>query len=825
MARLSWPAKRRGLLWLTALPLIGGLGSWACGRGAPERNTPVILISIDTCRADHLGCYGRTPSPTPTLDALAGEGLLFEETVTPVPMTLPAHCSMLTGTTPLRHGVHDNMAYRLGDDQITLAERLRDQGYATGAILGAFVLDARFGLSQGFSWYDDAIEGSSGDEVIIQSERRATAVTDRACAWVDANAARPFFLFVHYYDPHWPYTPPAAEAARFPGEPYVGEIAYTDAEIGRLLQHLRDRGLYERALIVVAGDHGESLGDHGEKLHGYFVYQSTLRVPLIVRPPRAGSRGAQAQRIAVRAGLIDVVPTILGYLGLPAGDGIEGRDLGQAAAGIGAAGESDARDFYCESLTPTTYGCSPLLGLVSGDWKLIDSSNPELYGLADDPREQRDRAGEYPARVEEMRTRLLDLVAGRNQGGATEERQVTDEKTRQRLQSLGYIAGRAVEEDFRLDRTRPNPRDLVGYHEALETVLDRVGHRDLGGARELCEQLLRVHPEIPDALILLGDIASQQGDLPGAAAQYQAYLDREEAREPGGADAGEAAAGGTQLSNRYRAHYNLANALASLRRPREAEEHYREALRLNPHHLDAHVNLGLVLAEAGRLDEAITLFREALALQPALPDTRMDLAQALALRGALAEALQEYQTVLETQPGRIEAWMSRGDLLERMGRGPEAVQSFTEAVRLKPEDPAGHIRLARTLLAQGRGSEAMAAYRRGMEQTPAWADVARDLVWVLATHEDARVRNGAEAVRICTRLVQEVGDRDPAILELLAASYAEQGRFADAVRWQERALGLVQGGSSEEARAVAMMESRLRQYRAGQPLRNQFSVE
>jgi len=817
--RLMWPTKSAGGWALLGMLAAGGGGLGGCSQGAPERGGPVIIISIDTCRADHLGCYGRSPSPTPALDRLAAQAVLFEEVVSPVPLTLPAHCSMLTGVTPLVHGVHDNMTYRLSDEQITLAEILKDRGYATGAILGAFVLDGRFGLSQGFDVYDDIIEATSNDSVVLENERRATEVTDRACAWVDAQAGRAFFLFAHYYDPHWPYAPPEPYAARFAGQPYAGELAYADAEIGRLLQHLRDRGLYDRALIAVTGDHGESLGEHGEMMHGYFIYQSTVRVPLIVKPPHGGSAAAQAERVAARAGLIDVVPTVLGYLGLPAAISVEGRDLSRPdadAEGI------EPRDFYCESLTPTIYGCSPLLGLVGGDWKLIDSSEPELYTLADDPHEQHDRAGELPARVAALRARLVGLVATHDQDAATTERQTADEETRQRLQSLGYIAGRAVEEDLHVDHTRPAPRDLIDYHEALQTVLDRVGRGDLSGARELGERMLRERPEIPDALILLGDIAHQQGDLPQAAAHYRAYLDREEARTLTEGDEGDGEAEDSHLSNRYRAHYDLANVLASLGRPQEAEGHYRETLRLIPNHVDAQVNLGLLLAEAGRLDEATALFREALALEPALPDTRLDLARALALQGSLDEALQEYETLLETQPDRIEALLAHGDLLVHMGCASEAVESFTRVTRLSPEDAQGHIRLARTLLSQGRTDEALAAYRRGLTQTPAWPDLARELVWVLATHEDPDFRNGAEALQVCARLMRVAGDADPAALELMAACQAEEGHIDTAIQCQERAVALARRSGSQGARVLEIMESRLRQYRSGRPLRHHF---
>ncbi len=807
------------LAWLGLMLAAGGAGLWACSRGVLERDIPVIIISIDTCRADHLGCYGRSPSPSPALDALASEGVLFDETVTPVPLTLPAHCSLLTGLTPLQHGVHDNMTYRLGDGQLTLAEMLRDRGYATGAVLGAFVLDDRFGLSQGFDAYDDAIGEPEDDSVLLENERLATEVTDRACAWIDAQAGRAFFLFVHYYDPHSPYAPPEPYAGRFAGQPYAAEIAYADAEIGRLLRHLRDRGLYDRALIVAAGDHGESLGEHGETMHGHFVYQSTLRVPLIVKPPRAKAGAPGGQRVGARAGLIDVVPTVLGYLGLPCAAGVEGRDLSRPAA---PAAEAESRDFYCESLTPTTYGCSPLLGLVREDWKLIDSSNPELYALADDPQELRNRAGELPARVEEMRATLVGLVAGRAEDEPGSDRASADEETRQRLQSLGYIAGRAVEDDLRLDDTRPAPRDLIGYHEAMQKVLDRMGRRDLNGARELGERMLREHPEIPDALILLGDIACQQGDLAQAVTHYQAYLIRDEARTEAETQGGEEAAGHIHLSNRYRAHYDLANVLASLGRLPEAEEHYRQTLRLVPTHVDAAVNLALLLAEAGRLDEAIPLFRDALAIEPDSPDIRMDLAQALALQGGLDEALQQYEAVIAAQPERSDALLARGDLLVQMGCGAEAVESYAQAVRHGPEDPQGHIRLARALLAQGRTEEALAAYRRGLSESPAWPEVARELVWVLATHENASFRNGAEALRVCTRLLGAVGDSDPAVLELMAACQAEQGHLGTAVQCQEKALTLARTSGSQGARGLEIMESRLRLYRSGRPLRHHF---
>ncbi len=795
-----------------ALLLVAGLGIHACSPSAGGPRTSVVLISIDTCRADYLGCYGKNPSPTPHLDQLAGQAILYEEVVSPAPITLPAHCTLMTGRTPLGHRVHDNMTYRLAEEQVTLAERLREAGYATGAVVGAYVLDAQFGLSQGFDHYDDRFASSGPTGVTELNQRTADEVTARACDWIDQNAGQPFFLFVHYYDPHAPYAPPPPFAERYAEDPYAGEIAHTDAAIGRLLDHLRQHGTFDETLILVVADHGEGLGDHGEKGHGYFIYQSTLRVPLIVKPPRS----EPGERITERVGLIDVMPTVLGALDLEPTGTMDGEDLGRSRTDAKA--QRATRGFYAESLAPTTYGASPLLGWVQDGWKLIETSRPELYRLTDDPREGEDQIVTHAARAALLRAELETTLADQPAAvGEDERRSRLDDQTQERLQSLGYISGRRVTEDFSFDRSRPDAKDLIGYHEALQAALEKLGQRAYDEARALCVEMERQHPEIPDVQILLGDIACEQGRLEQAAAHYETYLDRDANRTA------EATPSQGRLSNRYKAHYDLGNVLASLGKGAEAIEHYKAALRLEPDHLGASHNIGLTLAEMGRVDEAVPWLRNALRIKPRYTPALMDLAQANLLLRKPQDALACYDRVLEVDAAHVEALIRSGDLLQKLGRADAAIRRYARAIRTGPVPPQVHLRLARVLLIRGEAEEAVAAYRRGMRSAPPGGGLARELAWVLATHVDADVRDGREAVRIGEQLRRGSDQEDPAVLEILAAGYAEMGEFEQAVRWEKRALDRLQ--QVDGAEDTSAIRSRLDLYESRRPLRYKFASE
>ena len=362
----------------------------------------VLLISIDTCRADHLSCYGYEHPTTPNIDALAAQGILFENTISPVPLTLPSHSTMLTGAIPPYHGVHLNTGYRLADSIVSLPELLQEHGFATGAAISAFVLDSQYGLAQGFDFYDDTFkEPLEGNHVV---QRRGGETSDVALEWIEQNRDQRFFFFLHYYDPHANYSPPEPFASRF-ASPYAGEIAYTDHCIGKVIQKLKDLDLYDSTLIIVAADHGELLGEHGEPAHSYFIYQSAIRIPLIFKLPGQD----KPARIPSLAGLVDVMPTICSLLGVTPPPDIQGRSL--ETDWTQPPTDRAARYVYCESFYPTIYDLNPLVGLVGDRFKFIQTTRSELYDLVDDPAESHnlfETEGEVAGMMEDELDAILD---------------------------------------------------------------------------------------------------------------------------------------------------------------------------------------------------------------------------------------------------------------------------------------------------------------------------------------------------------------------------------------------------------------------------------
>jgi len=844
---------------LLLLPVVLLFG---CGREAP---LSVLLITIDTCRADHLSCYGYPKPTTPNIDRLAQDGALFRSAHTTVPMTFPAHASLMTGAIPPHHGVHDNLNFRLTDDNITLAELLQDQGYETGAILSAFVLDSRFHLDQGFATYDDDLSGSGEAELRSApadpfhpdegNERRAGEVTRRAIAWLDRHAStspgKPFFLFAHYFDPHAAYDPPEPFASRFAGDPYAGEIAYTDDEIGKLLDHLRGLGLYESTAIVIIGDHGEGLGEHGEELHDYFIYQSTIHVPLVMRLP-----GMQPGRqIEDPVSIIDIAPTLLAVCGLGPSDSMAGIDLsvrlrkepragtsgntnggtgggaevnasadtdGEARvgtngnAGNGTDGSADEdrerRYLYCESINPARYGCNPVVGIVSDRWKFIRSSRPELYDLRIDP-------GEFHNVIEQNANRAAFLEAQLEQILAAQTRQRAgsgaqpDQETRERLQSLGYLSGSGANVDLRFDRSRPDAKDYVHAHALFLEASQATSAGDHERAERLCAELLADYPRIIDAHLLLGGAATARQDLEAAEREYRRFLTRldELARGPDGAVVRE-----QFRSSAVKAHFHLANALIDQGKRPEAIEEYRNAIALDPSNSDAHFNLGITLAEGGNVAEALERFLTTVDLDPDFPEAHYNAGLALLMQGRPQEGRAHLETAIRLNPSYVDPRLRLADILLSSGDVGGAMTQVRAARDARPDLSEPHLRLARMLLATGDARSALEVYREAARTLPDRPEVANELAWILATHRDARLRNGDEAREIAEKLVADYPGQ-PALRATLAAAYAEVGRFDDAAREQEAVVASVR--SSGDAAALQANQEMLERFRRGEPLR------
>lgn len=437
-------AGRLGVI-LTAIVALDA--AWRVSVHAPPP-LGLVVITLDTTRADRLSPYGDMDISLPSIERLAREGVVFDDATTSVPLTLPSHTSLFTGLLPPDHGVRDNADPPLADSKTTLAETLRAKGFHTGAFVGSVVLDPDRGLKQGFEVYHGVETGPpSGPQ---GRRRRGDAVVDDAIKWLDTVGDAPFFLWAHLYDAHRPYAPPEPYASTYGHDLYLGEIAFDDAQVGRLLTALERRHVLDRTVVVVAGDHGESLGEHGERDHGVFVYENVLRVPLIIRAP-----SIRATRVGSAVRLIDVMPTVLDLLQIsaPPTDGASMVDLMTGR-------RSDVkRQIYAESLYPERFGWSGLRALRDGQYKFIDAPRPELYDLAADPFEETNLYASRRALADSLRTAIARLTNNRHGSGDTTDRNAASPQLQARLQALGYVAGGG--ERTNGDKARPDPKDCM----------------------------------------------------------------------------------------------------------------------------------------------------------------------------------------------------------------------------------------------------------------------------------------------------------------------------------------------------------------------------
>lgn len=484
---------------------------WMGRRGNP----PIILISIDTCRADYLSCYRPDRETTPNIDALAGHATLFERVVSPVPITLPSHSSMLTGLIPPMHGVRNQPGFALPDAARTIPEVLGDHGYTTGAIVSAYVLNEGFGLGQGFEIYDDDFQASRSHG--WGNERVGDETSAVAIEWLREHADERFFLFLHYYDPHLPYEAPEPFATQFPDDAYAAEIAYVDHCIGKVLDELKALEIYDESLIIITADHGEMLGEHGEESHQFFVYESAIKVPLLIKLP-----GQQtARRVEDVVGLVDIAPTVYALTNAQK-PWTNGQDLSAKldgpASGKGIAAGEATRYLYSESTMPLAYGANPVMAQVGRQWKYIHSTRPELYDLVADPAEAVNLAAEQPHRARDMQLRISEALKG-NSGAAQGETAVSAEQ-RERLESLGYAGVSSAGGEAVFDPDREDAKDLIDVHVAFTRTLEA----DPAEAEELVRQFLDKWPNTRVFRLSLGRLLKKQERYDEAIEQFSALI-------------------------------------------------------------------------------------------------------------------------------------------------------------------------------------------------------------------------------------------------------------------------------------------------------------
>ena len=687
---------------LVGLAVIGGWLLW--GRSGEIRN--VILVSLDTCRADHLSCYGFERKTTPNIDAIAAEGILYTQAISPIALTLPAHSSVFTGTYPPYHRVHDNLDDRLGDSSVTLAEVLSKAGYTTGAIVSTFVLDSQFGMYQGFDSYDDEFEVPIGPSESF--ERRGDETTRHALAYLEEHQKEQFFLFLHYYDPHTPYIPLEPFASEYADDLYAGEVAFTDQCVGQVVAKLKELGLYGNTLLVIMGDHGEGLGEHGEAEHGYYVYQYAVHVPLIVRPPGLGKE----QRVDEVVSLVDIMPTILGYLGIEPPEEVQGRDLreyGQEEQ------RGEERYVYCEAMTGTKYGCNPLLGLVGTRWKYIETKRPELYDLAGDPGEGMNLLEADSEMSLFMRGELAGMVSRLIGGQLTDEKITLDDEDIKRLESLGYVGGESMVASFEVDESKADPKERIGYHEARVKVTYLLCQGKYDEAREICYEMLETFPEVPNTYAILGKIAFELREYAESIEYNSKFLAVMEAEASGEKTAASSTGKRALMATKFLAlaHFDLAQY-------EEAEKYFRQMLAARAGDVETESLLAMTLYKLGRLDEALELWRALLRVRPQSVAIHRSMGGAYHKQGNLTKALEHWDQVVRLAPKDYSvknnlAWILATVKDEKLRDAEAAVQLAEEASELTEYKVSGVLdTLGVAYAAAGRFGEAVEATEKAI---------------------------------------------------------------------------------------------------------------
>ena len=663
---------------------------WKAG-GAAVAGGPIVFISIDTLRADRLPVYGSTRTKTPQIDRLAADGVVFENAYSHSPQTLPSHTSILTGQLPFEHGVRDNIGFSVKKGQRFLQHELKEAGYATGAFVSAYVLREQTGFNQGFDHFDDELPAASPEEPLGNVQRRGEDTIAAAMTWGDAQAEK-FFLFAHIYEPHTPYAPPA----RFTNQdPYDGEIEYSDEIVGRLLDHLRAKGLYDDATIVLFSDHGEGLGDHGEDEHGIFLYRETIQVPLIVKLP--GSRAA-GTRVATPVQHIDLFPTIMllatgSHLSLSTADGPRSRSLLPLAEG----GRIEPTSIYSESLSPRYhFGWSELYSLSDERYRLIRAPTDELYDLSQDPKELASIADERQQVRAAMRGALDAMIEGANVTAPA----AVSAADREKLAALGYVGTQSGSALTLPGDELPDPKTKVAVLTMYRSAQRLAGEQKFAEAAALYRKLLAEDPGMTDVRLRLADVFDRLNQPDEALAAYKEVI----TRDPKNAAA---LTGAT-------------TALLRAGRIDEARAHAELAIEVAP--AIAHETLARIAVHQGRGDDARRHARLAEAADPTLPMTTFVEGMLLHAQGRFADAAARLLEAKRAMASRTEQLADlnylAGDSLARMERYQEAEQLFKEELALFPAHVRARAGLAMLYKASGRDAEAVSMVEEIVRVSP-----------------------------------------------------------------------------------------------------------
>lgn len=670
-----------------------------CSRQAPApqpREANVLFITLDTTRADHLSCYAnqavaplyerrlrserdqKTPvtdrrysrgAKTPHLDALAGRGIRFAHATSQVPLTLPSHACMFTGTYPEVHQLRDMGGFTLDPKHLTLATMARNTGYTTAAFVGSKAVGRVFGINQGFDTYDDQMPARGEEEGKLPGvfpERRAAVTTDRALEWLKQHGKERFFLWVHYYDPHEPYEPLEPYKTQYPNDPYSAEIAYTDEQVGRLLDFLGQQKLRDRTLVIAIGDHGEGLNDHGEGTHGIFIYDDTLHVPLIIAGPKVPA--GKVVNDQVRS--IDLLPTVTEFLNLapnPAAQGVSLWPLIERGQPLPGKGSNYS---YIETLYPKTYmNWSELRGMRTDRWKFILAPKPELYDLEKDPAEKENIIARHPAEADQLQKKIWEVI-----GPAARDQKLSfapvNKETRQELESLGYVSA-GTPREILLNMSGPDPKDRVSTLQAIQQYARAMKVKGFAQAARAMEAAVKKDPANPLARLYLATAYEKQRDWRRAIETYRGAVEIHVATDQIL----------SRLGKAYLRVHDLVNGVKVM----------EEAGRMNPTDLDNFRNLGTAYLELQRLPEAEKAFRAILVQDDRNAPAYNGLGLVAIQRGDGDAARVNFERAIEFGPDEVEPLFNLGLLYQKTGNRAQALRYFQMFVERAPKESYGNL--------------------------------------------------------------------------------------------------------------------------------------
>jgi choline-sulfatase len=668
--------------FLAIIFLCGGWGR-AQQTKAPVRARPtkpnVLLITIDTLRADRLGCYGYKDIQTPVIDALARDSIVFDRAIAQVPLTWPSHAAILTGTYPFQNGVQDFTGQPLEPRFRSIAQAFKEQGYSTGAVVSAFVLDRSWGLARGFDFYDDAFSAETfAKKDIGLVDRRATESVAHAVSWLKKQSGHPFFFWLHLYDPHSPYDPPEPYKSEYRTHPYDGEIAYADHALGSLITWLKQNRLYGSTVIALLSDHGESLGEHGESEHGFFIYNSTVQIPLLLKP-RAGS-GFRAARVSTPVETTALAPTLLQLGKLT--DAIEKQFSSPSLLRREPSAKSTA---YSETSYPfSSFGWSPLGALQTDQYHYIEAPNPELYDLSSDPQEKANLASQRKASVAIFKDELQKLQSNHpfQPVGTTASNLQPDAV--EKLRSLGYVAYRSPAFKEAPAAGLPDPKSKLWEFNSILKAADAFQAGDFEAGKTLLENVRSQDAKMHIVPFMLGETALRRRNWTEAAAELQKCLELNPGFD--------------------QAMVGLARALAGLDKPNEAMPWIEKALKFNPQNYRAWYERGSIASKTDRT-AAIADMEKAISIQPNFAPVRRDLGMLQFEQKNYGEAAKQLAKAAELGIDDAPLYNFLGISYSRTGRLREAAGSYKQALKIDPKLAEAHLNLG------------FASQRLGQEET------------------------------------------------------------------------------------------------------------